>query len=48
MKTLRAPQDCQSMAELRDQIDAIDVELIALLAIRVLPIMPDKLAPEAD
>lgn len=34
MKTLRAPQDCQNMAELRDQIDAIDVELIALLAIR--------------
>lgn len=34
MDTLRTPDSCRSMAELRTQIDAIDTELISLLAIR--------------
>lgn len=34
MDVLLPPEDCQSMAELRVQIDAIDAELIALLATR--------------
>lgn len=34
MVKLSAPETCQSMAELRVQIDAIDVELITLLATR--------------
>ncbi len=31
---MKTPQDCQSMAELRAQIDALDAELIGLLAKR--------------
>jgi len=31
MTTFRSPQQCQTMAQLRKEIDAIDVELIALL-----------------
>ena len=34
MDTLVPPETCQSMAELRVQIDAIDVELITLLLTR--------------
>lgn len=34
MKTLLDPEDCQTMAELRVQIDAIDADLIALLSRR--------------
>lgn len=34
MDTLRPPQDCQSMTELRVEIDALDVELIRLLVTR--------------
>lgn len=34
MSALQAPQDCQTMADLRVQIDAIDVDLITLLAKR--------------
>ena len=34
MDSLVAPKDCQSMAELRQQIDALDAALIALLVIR--------------
>lgn len=34
MKNLQPPEACHSMAELRIQIDAIDVELISLLADR--------------
>lgn len=34
MTSLKTPGDCASMAELRDQIDAIDIELIALLVTR--------------
>ncbi|OAN75608.1 chorismate mutase [Sulfitobacter sp. EhC04] len=34
MDTLAPPETCQSMAQLREQIDAIDVELISLLVIR--------------
>lgn len=34
MNTLSPPERCQSMAELRVQIDAIDTELITLLAMR--------------
>ena len=36
MVTLVAPEHCQSMAELRVQIDAIAVELMALLVTRSL------------
>ncbi|MFD0910067.1 chorismate mutase [Ruegeria arenilitoris] len=36
MKTLIAPKACQTMTDLRAQIDAIDVELINLLATRSL------------
>lgn len=32
---MKAPQDCDSMAELRQQIDALDVELVKLMARRV-------------
>ena len=34
MDTLVPPETCQSMAELRMQIDAIDVEIITLLVTR--------------
>lgn len=34
MDSLLPPENCKSMAELRLQIDAIDVELITLLATR--------------
>lgn len=34
MTTLTKPQDCDSMAELRQQIDAIDTMLLELLATR--------------
>lgn len=34
MKTLLAPDACQTMAELRLQIDTIDIELIDLLVTR--------------
>lgn len=34
MNALIAPETCQSMTELRAQIDAIDVELISLLVTR--------------
>ena len=34
MPASRAPADCATMADLRDQIDAIDADLIALLALR--------------
>ena len=34
MDTLVPPETCQTMAELRVQIDAIDIELITLLATR--------------
>jgi len=34
MNALRPPEACQSMAELREQIDAIDVELLTLLTTR--------------
>lgn len=34
MNPLKAPKTCQSMAELRLQIDAIDIELISLLVTR--------------
>lgn len=34
MNTLSPPERCQSMAELRVQIDAIDIELITLMATR--------------
>ncbi|MFK7765467.1 MAG: chorismate mutase [Roseobacter sp.] len=34
MSTLLPPDACQSMAQLRKQIDAIDIELISLLAVR--------------
>jgi isochorismate pyruvate lyase len=34
MDTLLLPESCHSMAELRKQIDAIDVELITLLVTR--------------
>ncbi|TMV10104.1 chorismate mutase [Ruegeria sediminis] len=36
MTTLIAPKACQTMTDLREQIDAIDVELINLLATRSL------------
>ena len=32
--TLKAPDDCATMAELRDAIDALDRELVRLLAVR--------------
>ena len=31
---MKAPQDCANMAELRVQIDALDRQLVALLALR--------------
>lgn len=34
MDRLMPPENCQSMTQLREQIDAIDVELIALLVTR--------------
>lgn len=34
MISLQSPDDCQSMAELRQQIDAIDIALIGLLVTR--------------
>jgi len=34
MTNLRPPQDCNSMAELRKEIDAVDVMLLDLLATR--------------
>ncbi|KIC13651.1 chorismate mutase [Leisingera sp. ANG-Vp] len=34
MSTETPPQDCQSMAEVRAQIDRLDRDLIALLAVR--------------
>lgn len=34
MDNLTPPETCRSMAELREQIDAIDVELITLLVTR--------------
>jgi isochorismate pyruvate lyase len=34
MPSLQSPETCQSMAELRVQIDAIDVELVGLLVTR--------------
>ena len=34
MNNLRLPEHCQTMSDLRDQIDAIDVELIKLLVLR--------------
>ena len=34
MTALKPPDACQSMAELRQQIDAIDVDLVTLLATR--------------
>jgi isochorismate pyruvate lyase len=34
MDTLSPPETCKSMAELRAQIDAIDIELITLLVTR--------------
>ena len=34
MNTLCPPQNCQTMSELREQIDALDVELIGLLKTR--------------
>lgn len=33
-ETLRKPEDCGSMAELRQQIDALDRDLVARLALR--------------
>ncbi|MBY6069661.1 chorismate mutase [Leisingera aquaemixtae] len=34
MTKLTPPQDCQSMAEVRAQIDRLDIELVQLLAAR--------------
>ena len=34
MDAMRPPEDCQSMAELRVEIDRLDVELVTLLALR--------------
>ncbi|MCF6433238.1 chorismate mutase [Leisingera sp. MMG026] len=34
MSTETPPQDCQSMAEVRAQIDRLDIELVQLLAAR--------------
>ncbi|MCB4458579.1 chorismate mutase [Leisingera sp. McT4-56] len=34
MTKLTPPQDCQSMAEVRAQIDRLDIELVQLLAVR--------------
>lgn len=33
-RTVKAPLDCNSMTELRDEIDAIDASLVALLSRR--------------
>jgi isochorismate pyruvate lyase len=32
---IRNPRDCTSMAELREEIDRVDAELVALIARRV-------------
>ena len=44
MPASRAPADCATMAELRDQIDAIDADLLALRATYIDRAVPLKQA----